>query len=117
MKKLLTAVLILVLSAPSTLACGNKLNEKADSEDYLTKMPHMFMRGVANVLVSPAEILVNIHSRSMDSAKPLKSAVEGLGYGTVATVDRLVRGGVDLGSFWVPKFNGIPSNKSPEIKK
>lgn len=84
--------------------------EDADSCQYGVKAPAMLVRGLVNVVSSPAEIPTNIYKKSQEG-RPFISTLQGAGEGVVWTVDRAGRGVWDVLTFWSPNYNGEPPER------
>ena len=103
-----TVVLVMVMAilfcAP---AFADKILENANSKDYVTKAPAQLLRGVGNVVLAPAELLTHTYTGTVEG-RPIVGTLEGLGEGTIWTLDRAGRGAWDILTFWAPNYNGAP---------
>ena len=111
MKKgvLLTFILALVLGAP--LAFADDVWTMAQSDQYKTKAGGQLGRGVVNAATCFVDLIQHTVEGTQDGA-PLIGTMTGLGSGIGCTVLRAGSGVLDVATFWVPGFNGIPVSKS-----
>lgn len=100
----LLMVMALLFCAP---AFADKILENANSTDYVTKAPAQLLRGVGNVVLAPAELLTHTYEGTVEG-RPIVGTLEGIGEGTVWTLDRAGRGLWDVLTFWAPNYNGAP---------
>ncbi|MDP3920295.1 MAG: hypothetical protein Q8R76_05765 [Candidatus Omnitrophota bacterium] len=113
MKRLLILVfgLMLVLSAP---VFAGTIEDNAASADYVIKAPAMVLRGLANIALSPVEVVHHTYKGTMDGA-PLVGTLEGAGTGIVWGLDRAGRGIWDVLTALFPNYNGAPTTHELEI--
>lgn len=84
--------------------------EWAVDDNYLKKFPGMFLRGFSNTGFGWAEILT--HPIRWSKNAPLGvGTLAGLIVGPVVGVLRTASGVIDLGTFWIPFWYGIPMEK------
>ena len=88
-----------------------RIHEAARSERYGRKFGGMLGRGALNVLTSFVGVVVNTVNETRDGA-PVVGTLTGLGKGLGCGLLRFGSGAVDLTTFWVPGFNGIPVSSS-----
>lgn len=112
MKKgiLMLAVLTLItLLAPKAFA--DDVWTSAQSDQYGKKAGGMLGRGLVNV----ATCFVDIIQQTVEGTQqgpPFIGTMTGLGGGLGCTALRVSSGALDVVTFWVPGFNGIPVAKS-----
>ncbi len=107
-----TAAGLLVCAHPAW-AARTQVHEAAESQEYGRKFGGMIGRGALNVVTSPVDLIVDVVNDTK-SGPPLVGTLTGLGKGLGCGVLRLGSGAVDLVTFWVPGFNGIPVSDSYE---
>lgn len=112
MKKI--AILGLLLALLTMPAYAGSLQENANSSDYLTKMPAMMVRGVSNIVLSPAEIVIHTYKGTVEDV-PVKGTLLGLGTGLMWGFDRLGRGAWDIVTSFAPRYNGAPPTHELEL--
>ena len=79
----------------------------AVDDNYLKKMPGMIVRGFSNTAFGWIEIFR--HPFTWSKNAPIGTGyITGLIMGPVVAVLRMTSGVVDLATFWVPFWNGIP---------
>ncbi|MFA6599625.1 MAG: hypothetical protein WCU74_01235 [Candidatus Omnitrophota bacterium] len=113
MKERVLAIMIMLtlLLMPAGFANASDVWTMAQSEKYGEKAGGMFGRGLVNAATCFVDILV----QTVDGTKqgpPLLGTLAGLGGGIGCTALRAVSGVLDVGTFWVPGFNGFPVSKS-----
>jgi len=101
----------LMLASQPAWAARTQVHEAAESQEYGRKFGGMIGRGVLNGLTCFVDVLVNIVNETK-AGPPLVGTLTGLAKGTGCGVLRLGSGIVDLGTFWVPGFNGFPVSDS-----
>lgn len=79
----------------------------AESDNYLEKALGMFGRGSSNVLAGWAELFIQPWNWSQNSPAMVGPFL-GLCVGAAYAVLRTGSGVVDLATFWVPGFKGLP---------
>ena len=105
--------LSMVLMSQPAWARRMPVHDAAESPDYGRKFGGMLGRGALNVLTSFVDIPVNIVHETQ-AGPPLVGTLTGIAKGVGCGVLRLGSGAVDLVTFWVPGFNGIPVSDSYE---
>ena len=82
----------------------------ATDDNYLKKAPGMLLRGTSNVAFGGVDALTYpIHS-SQDAPLGIGTA-QGLIMGPVVATMRLASGAVDVATFWLPFWHGVPMKK------
>ena len=108
-KAVLLAILLALIIAPSAFA-EDSVWESAKSEQYGKKAGGMLGRGLVNVATCFVDIIVQTVHGTQDGP-PFVGTLTGLGGGLGCTALRLTSGALDVVTFWVPGFNGIPVSK------
>ena len=85
--------------------------DMANSEKYGKKVGGMLGRGVINVATCFVDIIVQTVHGTQDGP-PFVGTLTGLGGGLGCGALRVSSGALDVVSFWVPDFNGIPVSRS-----
>ncbi len=106
----IVAVLLFVGAQPAW-AAHTKIHEAAESQRYGQKLWGMIGRGALNVLTSPVDVIVNTVNETK-IGPPFVGTLTGFGKGVGCGILRLGSGAVDIVTFWVPGFNGIPVSDS-----
>ena len=83
------------------------VHDAAESSEYGRKAGGMLGRGVLNVATSFVDLPVAIVNET-HGGPPLVGTLVGLGKGLGCTTLRALSGGLDILTFWVPGFNGMP---------
>lgn len=110
MKKFTALVtLLMIVAAPAIYA--DNVWDMANSDSYGRKAGGMFGRGLLNAATCFLDIIVQTVDKTKDGP-PVVGTLTGLGSGAACTVLRAGSGIVDVASFWVPSFNGIPVSRS-----
>jgi putative exosortase-associated protein (TIGR04073 family) len=110
-KLMVIMVLLALLMMPAGLASASDVWTMAQSDQYGQKTGGMLGRG----LVNAATCFVDVIVQTVDGTKngpPFLGSLTGLGGGIGCTALRAVSGVLDVGTFWVPGFNGFPVSKS-----
>lgn len=108
---------MLVLTLGLTLLCagkayaGDDVWTMAQSEKYGTKAGGMLGRGLVNAATCFVDIIVQTVNGTQDGP-PFVGTLTGLGGGIGCTALRATSGVLDVATFWVPGFNGIPVSRS-----
>lgn len=102
-------VLLAVLAA--TTAKAESVWDMAESDQYGTKAGGMLGRGFINAASCFVDLFVQTVEKTQDGP-PLVGTLTGIGAGAGCTVLRAGSGILDVASFWVPGFNGIPVSRS-----
>lgn len=107
MKKVLLLTGVLVLAFSMT-AHAKDLWEAAASPKYGEKAPAMLGRGLLNA----ASCFVDMFAASVKGARETEpqvmGAIGGFAKGALCTVLRATSGILDVATFWIPGWNGIP---------
>lgn len=113
MKKmaLFLAMIMLLAAMPSGFAAqGESIWEMARSNQYGKKAGGMFGRGLVNAATCFVDLIVQTVNGTQDGP-PFVGTLTGLGGGIACTALRATSGVLDVATFWVPGFNGIPVSK------
>ena len=115
MKKLSILILLMgVLFTHNAFAAQNEsVWEMATSDQYGKKAGGMFGRGLVNVATCFVDVIVQTVHGTQDGP-PFVGTMTGLGGGIGCTALRVTSGALDVLTFWVPGFNGIPVARSYE---
>ncbi len=111
MKKFMIFIMIMAMAFSSTHAFAEDMWQAAESQEYGKKAGGMLGRGLLNA----ASCFVDLIVQTVEGTKqgpPVVGTLAGLGGGAACTVLRAGSGVVDVATFWVPGFNGIPVSKS-----
>ncbi len=113
MKKGVFALLaLLMLSAATTAyAQSDDVWTMAESDQYGKKAGGMLGRGLVNVATCFVDIIVQTVNGTKEGP-PFVGTMTGLGGGLGCTALRVTSGALDVLTFWVPDFNGIPVGRS-----
>ena len=115
MKKavLLLAILFVFAVSPKLYAQQQQQTvwEMAKSDQYGTKVGGMLGRGLINATTCFVDLIVQTVHGTQDGP-PFVGTLTGLGGGIACTALRATSGVLDVATFWVPGFNGIPVSKS-----
>ncbi len=114
MKRMNTLVLagaVVLLCAQPSFASRTSVHEAAESPEYGRKAGGMFGRGLINLTTCFVDLIVNVANETKNGP-PLVGTLVGVGKGAGCTVLRALSGGVDVVTFWVPGFNGLPVSDS-----
>ncbi len=104
-------VLAFGLMHPPAWAARTRIHEAAESNNYGTKFAGMIGRGLLNASTCFVDIIVNTVQETKNGP-PFVGTLTGVAKGTGCGVLRVASGGIDLLTFWVPGFNGIPVSDS-----
>ncbi len=110
-KTLLLALFAFTLLSASKAFAGDDVWTMAKSEKYGTKVGGMLGRGVVNVATCFVDVVVQTVNGTQDGP-PFVGTLTGLGSGIGCTALRVSSGALDVVTFWVPDFNGIPVSRS-----
>lgn len=110
-KTSIIVTLVLFSCLPSASAARLAVHDAADSQEYKRKFGGMIGRGLLNVSTSFVDLFVNTANETKNGP-PLVGTLVGIGKGAGCTVLRALSGGLDLVTFWVPGFNGMPVSES-----
>lgn len=86
--------------------------EMADSTKYGEKAGGMLGRGLLNVVSCPVDIPVSTVNGAKTTKPEFVGAVGGFATGAVCTVLRAASGVIDVATFWIPGFHGIPISRT-----
>lgn len=111
MKKLLLLAVLMASLLLTRNAFANDVYEMANSEDYGQKVGGMLGRGIVNVATCFVDIVVQTVHGTQDGP-PVVGTLTGLGAGIGCGALRVSSGALDVLTFWVPGFNGIPVSRS-----
>lgn len=100
----------LVLGHPTVWA-RTRIHDAAESENYGRKFGGMLGRGLLNATTCFIDIIVNTVEETKNGP-PFVGTLTGVAKGVGCGVLRLGSGAVDIVTFWVPGFNGIPVSDS-----
>ena len=108
MKKqvLLIVAALMLLAAPSVFA-QESVWDMANSPQYGKKVGGMLGRGLLNVATCFVDVIVQTVDKTQ-TGPPFVGTLTGLGGGIGCTALRVSSGALDVLTFWVPGFNGIP---------
>lgn len=105
------AMILLIAAVPVGFAAqGESVWEMAKSEQYGKKAGGMLGRGLVNAATCFVDIIVQTVNGTQDGP-PFVGTLTGLGGGLGCTALRATSGVLDVATFWVPGFNGIPVSK------
>ncbi|OGX05302.1 MAG: hypothetical protein A3G87_06930 [Omnitrophica bacterium RIFCSPLOWO2_12_FULL_50_11] len=88
--------------------------ELAKSKQYKEKSIGMLGRGLLNAASSPIDMPVQAVIGAGKAKPEFVGFVGGFAMGAVCTVLRASSGVLDVATFWVPGFNGVPVSRSYE---
>ena len=98
---------VVLMSAQPAWATRLPIHDAAESPQYGRKAGGMLGRGLLNVGTCFVDLLVSIADETR-KGPPLVGTLVGVGKGAGCTTLRALSGGVDVLTFWVPGFNGMP---------
>jgi len=98
--------LLMLLAAPGVFA-QETVWDMANSQQYGKKAGGMLGRGLLNVATSFVDVIVQTVDKTQEGP-PFVGTLTGLGGGIACTALRVSSGALDVVTFWVPGFNGIP---------
>lgn len=93
-------------------ASAKNVWEMADSPKYGEKAGGMLGRGLLNVVSCPVDIPVQMVAGAKKNKPEFVGAVGGLATGAVCTILRAGSGIIDVATFWIPNFHGLPVSRS-----
>jgi hypothetical protein len=105
------AVAVMTTMAQPAWAARLPIHDAAESPEYGRKAGGMLGRGLLNGITFFVDTPVNIVNETR-TGPPFIGTLVGLGKGLGCSTFRLLSGGVDVLTFWVPGFNGIPVSTS-----
>lgn len=86
--------------------------EMAQSPKYGEKAGGMLGRGLMNVVTCPVDIPVQMVGSAKKNKPEFVGAIGGLATGAVCTVTRAGSGILDVVTFWIPGFYGLPVSRN-----
>ena len=98
----------------SFTAQADNVWDMAQSKSYGRKAGGMLGRGLLNAVTCFVDIPVQMVAGAKKNKPEFVGAVGGFATGTVCTILRAASGVLDVATFWVPGFNGIPVSRSYE---
>lgn len=107
---LFSLILALGIAAPAVLAQEN-VWDMAQSEQYGKKAAGMLGRGLLNAATCFVDLIVQT-VEGTKAGPPFVGTLTGLGGGIGCAALRATSGVLDVGTFWVPGFNGFPVSRS-----
>ena len=114
MKKITLLLMVLMgLLLTQNAFANENVWEMANSPQYGKKVGGMLGRGLVNVATCFVDLIVQTVEGTQDGP-PFVGTMTGLGGGLGCTALRVTSGALDVLTFWVPGFNGIPVSKSYE---
>ncbi len=99
------------LACQPAWAARMPIHDAAESSAYGRKFGGMIGRGLLNAVTSFVDIVVNIVNETK-AGPPVVGTLTGLAKGAGCSVLRVGSAAVDLTTFWVPGFNGMPVSDS-----
>lgn len=113
MKKVmgLIAFVSVLFLAQNAFAQQESVWDMANSGQYGKKVGGMLGRGLLNVATCFVDLIVQTVNATQ-AGPPFVGTLTGLGSGIACSALRVTSGALDLLTFWVPGFNGIPVSKS-----
>lgn len=108
-KAMLILLLLSLISAP--VAFAGDVWESAQSPEYGKKAGGMLGRGFVNVATCFMDLIVQT-VEGTQAGPPFVGTMTGLGGGLGCSALRVTSGALDVLTFWVPGFNGIPVGRS-----
>ena len=113
MKKIIALTFIGFLTFSVTAHAGD-VWDMSESPVYKEKAAGMFGRGLLNVATSFIDMPVQLVAGASTADNPFLGTVGGFASGAACTVLRAGSGVIDVASFWVPGFHGVPVSRSYE---
>ncbi len=110
-KGILLLALISLFSFSHIAFADETVWQLAKSPDYGKKVGGMLGRGLVNAATCFVDLVVQTVNGTKDGP-PFVGTLTGLGGGLACTALRATSGVLDVATFWVPGFNGIPVSKS-----
>ena len=86
--------------------------DMAQSPKYGDKALGMLGRGLLNVVSCPVDIPVSMVNGAKTNKPEFMGAVGGFATGVVCTILRAGSGIIDVATFWIPGFNGLPVSRN-----
>jgi putative exosortase-associated protein (TIGR04073 family) len=110
-KKLIFGIILCTLILTPYVFAQDTVWDMAESDEYGKKFTGMLGRGLLNVTTCFVDVIVQT-VRGTQDGPPFVGTLTGLGGGIACTALRVSSGALDIGTFWVPGFNGIPVSRS-----
>lgn len=104
-------LLISIISIPATANAEDVWSMAENEHEYGKKTWGMLGRGFINAASCFVDLAVQTVEKTQDGP-PLVGTLTGIGSGAGCTILRAGSGILDVASFWVPGFNGIPVSRS-----
>ncbi|MBI1977690.1 MAG: exosortase system-associated protein, TIGR04073 family [Candidatus Omnitrophica bacterium] len=98
----------------SMTAQAKDIWQMAESPKYGEKAGGMLGRGLLNAVTCFVDIPVQTVKGTQEAKPEFIGAVGGFAKGAVCTVLRAASGVIDVATFWVPGFNGLPVSRKYE---
>lgn len=98
----------------SMTAQAKNVWDMAQSPRYGEKAGGMLARGLFNVVTCFVDIPVQTVKGAQESKPEFIGAVGGFAKGATCTVLRAASGVIDVATFWIPSFHGLPVSRSYE---
>lgn len=111
MRKVTMLLVLMGLLLTQKAYAGDSVWEMANSPEYGKKVGGMLGRGVINVATCFMDLIVQTVEGTQDGP-PFVGTMTGLGGGLGCSALRVTSGALDVLTFWVPDFNGIPVGRS-----
>ena len=112
MKKITLLLMVLMgLLLTQNAFANENVWEMANSPQYGKKVGGMLGRGLVNVATCFVDLIVQTVEGTQDGP-PFVGTMTGLGGGLGCSALRVTSGALDVLTFWVPDFNGIPVGRS-----
>ena len=110
-KKMIFGLILFILALTPCVFAEDDVWNMAQSEKYGTKLGGMLGRGLVNVATCFVDVIVHTVEGTQEGP-PFVGSLTGLGSGIACTALRVSSGALDVATFWVPGFNGIPVSRS-----
>jgi putative exosortase-associated protein (TIGR04073 family) len=110
-KAMVLGLVLMGLLMTQTAYAEENVWEMANSPKYGTKVGGMLGRGLINVATCFMDLIVQTVEGTQDGP-PFVGTMTGLGGGLGCSALRVTSGALDVLTFWVPDFNGIPVGRS-----
>lgn len=110
-KAMLLGVILTGLLLAQNAFAEETVWDMANSEQYGKKAGGMLGRGLINAATCFVDVIVQTVNGTQDGP-PFVGTLTGLGAGIGCTALRATSGVLDVVTFWVPGFNGIPVGRS-----
>lgn len=104
-------VVVGMLVAQPAWAARTAVHEAAESPGYGRKAGGMLGRGVLNAATCFVDVIVHLVNDTK-AGPPVVGTLTGIAKGVGCGVLRLGSGVIDVATFWVPGFNGLPVSDS-----